>query len=431
MKRTKIIATIGPASREVETLVEMIKAGVNVARLNFSHGSYASHAKLIQNIRQASKITNTPIGIIQDLSGPKLRLGEFEDLELHVGDHVVLGNSGIPVQRTIWNWIKAGQTILLDDGLIELLATKTYPDSVEAKVIIGGKVISHKGVSLPGVKMELPILSEKDLDDLEFGIKSDVDFVALSFVKTDKDIARLRKAIKKYTKKNIPVISKIETPEAIKNMNKIIEASDVIMVARGDLALNMPQASTPVVEKEIVEKCVNCGTPVIMATEMLGSMTRNPRPTRAELSDVANAVIDHVDCLMLATETAFGNYPVKTVATMRDIIEKTEESPLDDYDEKTKNKLIHQLHNAHLRAVVVDSLEMANRISRFRVEIEIIFLSKSKEHLRLSSILWGVTPVFLLGSPTKVLKEQGLIKKGQKYLNASKSPSSVKVLSMG
>src|SRR3989338_5413781 len=210
-KKTKIIATIGPASKDVDTLIQMIKSGMNVCRLNFSHGTYTSHAATIKNIRTAAAQTKTIVGILQDLSGPKLRLGEFKEKNLLEGEHVVLGNHGTPVARHIWEWIKTGQSILIDDGLVELLATKINPDSVEARVIVGGKISSHKGVNLPGIKVDLPVLSEKDIADLEFGLKMGVDFVAQSFVKTAADIKNLKSKIKNFGSK-ATVIAKIETP---------------------------------------------------------------------------------------------------------------------------------------------------------------------------------------------------------------------------
>lgn len=422
------MATIGPASADTETLQKMIKAGMNVARLNFSHGDLNSHTKIINNIRLASRLANTPVAIMQDLSGPKLRLGEFSDQTLKIGEHITLGQGGIPVARYIWDWIKPGQTILLDDGLVELVTLKVNEDSVETKVLVGGKIISHKGVSLPGVKVDLPAISEKDLIDLEFGLKIGVDFVAMSFVKTAKDLEKLRQAMRKLTGRTVPVVSKIETPEAVKNIDEIILASDVIMVARGDLALNIPQEKEAVAQKEIVAKCVSTGTPVIMATQMLDSMIRNPRPTRAELSDVANAVIDHVDAVMLSGETAFGQYPVKAVQTLSDIILETEKSHFDDYvhDEnvgKKKNlsaadKLVHVMINAHLRAIVVSDYELSRNISRFRPEIKIIFVSKNEQELRQATILWGVEPIFGSPNSSKPLINCSLLKPGQKYLSA-------------
>jgi len=327
-KQTKIIATIGPASVSREVLADMIRAGMDVARLNFSHGTYAWHAKAIEHIRAVAKELKHPVAILQDLSGPKLRLGEFKTKHLTAGHRVVFGHAGIPVSQPIWEWIKAGQTVLIDDGLVELVVTEVHEDGFTGKVTFPGVVSSHKGVSLPGISVHLPSLSEKDLADLEFGVKMNVDYVALSFVKTSFDVVHLRQHIQKLTKRKIKVISKIETPEALENIEKIIEASDEIMIARGDLALNINQAMVPVAQKNITKLCRAAKKPVIVATQMLDSMIHNPRPTRAEISDVANAVIDHASAVMLSGESAFGDYPVKTVETMSEIIIKAEKSRL-------------------------------------------------------------------------------------------------------
>jgi pyruvate kinase len=258
----------------------------------------------------------------------------------------------------------------------------------------------------------------------------------MSFVKTAKDLSALRQAMKKLAGKTVPIVSKIETPEAVKNIDEIIKISDVVMVARGDLALNIPQGKEAVAQKQIVTKCVASGTPVIMATQMLDSMIHNPRPTRAEISDVANAVIDHVDCVMLSGESAFGQYPLKAVQTMSEIITETEKSQFDDYVHSEKfdqkkllmavDKFVHAVVKAHLRAIVVSNYELAQKISRFRPETKIIFASKNAPALRLATVLWGVVPVFASSNITKVIKDLGMLKSGQKYLsvvNTSKGAS--------
>ncbi len=440
MKQTKIIATIGPASQDAETLSQMIKAGMNVARLNFSHGTYANHALLMENIRKAAKKHNTYVGIMQDLSGPKLRLGEFKDIMVKPGQILVLGHGGIPVQKEIWKWIKPGQSILIDDGLIEVIATKIHPDAVESRVVSGGKLISHKGVSLPGVKVDLPSISEKDLTDLEFGLKMGVDFVAISFIKTADDINKLRAIIKRFTKRFVPIVAKIETPEALKNFDAIMHASDVIMVARGDLGLNVQQAYEPVAQKKIVYKSFMHGKPVIMATQMLESMINNPRPTRAELSDVANAVIDHVDCLMLSGESAFGKYPVKTVETMSQVIKQVELSPYDDYKHSENAKhsksavlahnLMHFLKHSRGVAIAVSDIELAHQLSSFRPEFPIAFFSHKEDLLRRASILWGVRPFLMKGTVSGMLKNAGVVHPGKRYLDATSHSWSATVVSL-
>lgn len=440
-KRTKIIATIGPASHDKETLTTMVKAGMNVARFNFSHGTYASHSKLIANIRAVEKKLRTSVGIIADLSGSKLRLGEFKTRVLKKDEHIVLGAHGIPVQRHIWQWVKPGQTILIDDGLVELVATKINPDSVESKVLAGGTIISHKGVSLPGVKVDLPVLSEKDLQDLEFALKMGVDYLAMSFVKSAADIKYLKSKIKKIAGRNVPVIAKIETAQALKNINQIIKEADAIMVARGDLALNIAQELVPVAAKNIVKKCIASGTPVIMATQMLESMTHNPRPTRAEMSDVANAVIDHVDCVMLSGETAFGDYPLKSVETMSRIIAQAELSHFDDLrlhkqdfvnfkskDEVLAYHLLDITRHSRTNTLVVGSLQFAKLLSRFRQEHRIIFVTKNEKDLRQACLLWSVAPVKFTGSVASTLKNLDLVKKGERFLNFSHSSAHIQLM---
>ncbi len=432
-KKTKIIATIGPASQNIEILVDMIQGGMDVARLNFSHGTYANHSTLIRHIRQASAKTHKHVAILQDLSGPKLRLGEFHDKVLKKGQHVVLGQHGIPVGQPIWQWVKPGQTILIDDGLVELIATKVHEDGLEAKVTVPGPIKSHKGVSLPGVAVKLPALSEKDLADLEFGIAMNVDFVAMSFVKTATDITNLRQKIRKLTKRYISIVAKIETPEALKNIDKIIEASDVIMVARGDLALNISQELVPLAQKNIVKKCLHYNRPVIVATQMLDSMIHNPRPTRAEISDVANAVLDHVDCVMLSGESAFGDYPVKTVETMAQICEQTEKSPLDHYHhsshlEHEADKQLIKVHNlihfgvhAQINALIVSDLGLARGLSHFRPGFQVILAANNEHEAKMAGVLWGVAAVMVKANIHGVLKHHDLVKPGDRIMDATKA----------
>jgi len=326
MRNTRIIATIGPASENAETLKQLVQAGMNVARLNFSHGDFEEHGKRVATIRELEKKLKTKLRIFQDLGGPKLRLGEFKDKTVKIGDNVVFGKNGIPVQKPIWNWIKKGQVVLIEDGIIELIATKVNKTGFEAKVVVSGTLKMKKGVSLPGIRVDLPALSEKDMNDVVFAVQNKLDAVALSFVKTADDIKHLRKVIAKYTPEKLPIIAKIETVEALENIRSIVKEADVIMVARGDLGLNVDQHAVPLYQKNIIGLCHKMGKKVIVATQMLDSMIGNPRPTRAEVSDVANAVIDGADAVMLSGETAFGKYPVMTVKTMANIIEQTEKS---------------------------------------------------------------------------------------------------------
>jgi len=441
MKKTKILATIGPACGDVQTLKQMMEAGMTAARLNFSHGNFASHAKSMEMIREAAASLNIHVPIIQDLSGPKLRLGEFKEKTVKEGQHVVLGHNGIPVQKEIWKWIKPGQPILLDDGVIELVATKVKALGVECSVVVPGVIKSNKGVSLPGVKVDLPSLSQKDLDDLEFGVKSGVDFVALSFVQKAQDITNLRKRIDKMTDRKVRIIAKIETIDALKNLDAIIKASDAVMIARGDLALNVPQQLVPVYQKKISRDCQRAGVPVIVATQMLDSMTANPRPTRAEISDVANAVLDLVDCTMLSGETAFGKYPVKVIETMTSIVTEVEKNPLverrghaerrsHDYEYKSAilaHSVVHVASHVKAAVMVAGSYDMAVALSRFRPDCPIALLSEDEGELRHGGIVWGVIPHVKSANTESLIRKMGLVRKGERYVDATEAEFSASI----
>lgn len=444
MKRTKIIATIGPACADPEILKQMMQSGMSAARLNFSHGTFASHTKSMELIREVSKDLGVHIPIIQDLCGPKLRLGEFKEKTVVEGELVVFGHNGIPVQKEIWKWIKSGQPVLIDDGAVEVIATKVKAVGFEASVVVPGVIKSNKGVSLPGIKVDLPALSEKDLSDLEFGVKSGVDYVALSFVKTAKDILNLRKEIKKHTDRKVKVIAKIETIDALKNLDAIIEVTDAVMIARGDLALNIPQQMVPVYQKKISYDCERAGVPVIVATQMLDSMISNPRPTRAEMSDVANAVVDMVDCVMLSGETAFGKYPLKVIETMTSIITEVEKTPLLEKKKHVEHNntesqyksailahsLVHMSDEIQASAFVVASFEMAVAISRFRPSCPIILISQEEGMLREANLVWGIMPQSESGEVKTILKHLGLAKKGQRYIDATDVAFSASILTI-
>lgn len=333
MKRTKIIATIGPASSEKRVLKLMIKNGVNIARLNFSHGSYENHALLIKNIRAVAKQLRRKVLILQDLQGPKIRVAQLsKPIIVRSGQTIIIGKD-FSLDFDVSTLIKVKQRILIEDGLIELQVKKIKPGVITCQVITGGKVQSHKGVNIPDASIPLSTLTSKDLQDLEFGIKQKVDLVALSFVRNAQDIAQLKQRMRKLqtsTKKIPQIVAKIERKEAVKNLKSIVKVVDWVMVARGDLGVEMPDFEVPVIQKDIIALCHKLKKPVIVATQMLDSMIRNPRPTRAEASDVANAVIDRADAVMLSGETATGKYPAEAVLEMRKIIEDTEASPYDD-----------------------------------------------------------------------------------------------------
>ncbi len=408
MKKTKIVCTLGPASQSIKILTEMVKAGMNVARLNFSHGDHTNHALLIRNIRQVSARLGIPVAIMQDLHGPKIRVHEMkEPLTVKIGQEVVIGRD-FKLDAEVIRSIRPRQRILIEDGLIELEVKRVGGGKAYCVVLSPGKIQSRKGVNLPRTKLKIPSLSVKDIDDLKFGLKQDVDFVAISFVRSKTDVVKLKKLIGKYNPKNLlppKIIAKIEKPEAVKNFDGILKEADGIMVARGDLGVEMPESQVPIIQKTIIQKCLKASKPVIVATQMLDSMIRNPRPTRAEVSDVANAVIDQTDCVMLSGETAFGRYPVKAVQQMAKIIEVTEKSVflptrrhlLDKAISKTEAvaESVSELSDQTKARVVVgatDSGFTAREIAHERPNVaSIVMLTPQPKVLRQMCLLWGVS----------------------------------------
>ncbi len=330
-RKTKIIGTIGPVSESVDMLVQLIKAGLDVVRLNFSHGTHEAHAQTIANVMEARRRTGYDIPILQDLQGPRIRLGclPVEPLHLATGSDVILSfqkniPGAIPTDyEALAHDVVAGDRILIDDGLIELKVQSTDGIIITCRVITGGPITSHKGMNLPGVRVSAGALTEKDLDDLTFGLAQGVDVVALSFVRQADDVRQLKEEIARRGG-DVWVIAKIERGEAIDQIHEIIQASDLVMVARGDLGVELPGEKVPVLQKMIIAECNRCSTPVITATQMLESMVSAQRPTRAELTDVANAVLDGTDLVMLSAETSVGHYPVETVAMMDRIIREAE-----------------------------------------------------------------------------------------------------------
>jgi pyruvate kinase len=298
----------------------MIKAGMNVARLNFSHGTYASHALLLKNIALASSKTRISVAIMQDLQGPKIRVKELKrPLPLKPGQKVILGKD-FNIDIDISASVKPGQSIFIQDGLIELKIEGVNGRLVHCTAVNAGKIQSHKGVNLPNIKLNVPSLTAKDIKDLHWGLKKNFDMVAISFVRSADDIAFLKKEIKKANGRKRKIVAKIEKPEAVKNIDSIIKASDFIMIARGDLGVEVPEEQVPLIQARIVKKCNRARKPVIVATQMLESMVVNPRPTRAEVEDVADAAVEKADYVMLSEETAFGKYPVEAVREMRKIV---------------------------------------------------------------------------------------------------------------
>ena len=443
MKRTKIVCTLGPASDQKRMIKKMIKSGMNVARLNLSHNVHSYHKKVIQNVRLVSKELKIPVGIILDLQGPRIRLGDLpeEGIKLIKGKKVVLTTADvlknkIPVTyKNMHKDVKAGQRILIADGLIELLVEKVVKQDLHCKVISGGMISSHKGINLPDTAVSLPALSEKDKKDLAFGMRNNVDFVALSFVRNAREVKSLKRLITKHARelkrKVLPkIIVKIERNEALENFDEILKATDAVMVARGDLGIELPAEQVPIKQKQIIEKCLQSAKPVIVATQMLDSMIQNPRPTRAEVSDVANAVIDHADAVMLSGETANGKYPLQSVKMMNNIIEQAEESAYDDlvlqtqikkYDSSLQAagaaaKLLSEKTNAGLILGATISGYTARVISRYRPELPIVVSCTEDMVVRQLALTWGVR-AFKLGMADNLEK---LIKKGIDYLKKNK-----------
>lgn len=430
----------------------MTEAGMDVARLNFSHGTYDNHALLIRNIRTAASNKERPVAILQDLQGPRIRLGELpeEGVVLKAGSRATLSTainkmllSKLPVTYgELHQDVKSGQRILIDDGLIELKILDVQGEEIHCKVIIGGTVISHKGMNLPDSEISIPALTRKDVEDLQFGIDQRVDLVALSFVKSASDVKHLRQLLKKYQPKKetaVQIVVKIEKHEAVKNFDGILEAADGVMIARGDLGIEMPAEEVPLIQKGLIKKCLEASKPVIVATQMLDSMVRNSRPTRAEVSDVANAVIDHTDAIMLSAESATGKYPVKAVKYMDDIAARTEASAYNDLDlenlinlQAKQNELTYRLALAlqgqpKISAAIVatKSGRSARLLSRLRPEIPIWAFTNDSAVAHQLNLSFGVFPLQvkrkldpnnLATHATDVVKKMKLIKKGQYVL---------------
>jgi len=415
MRKVKILCTIGPATSGVDNLVKLIDRGMNAARLNFSHGTHESHLKTIKDIREAAKRTGKIIAVIQDLQGPKIRTGKVKDgaVILNDGADFIITVDDVEIgtaekvgttYKNLINEVHAGNTILLDDGYLILSVVKVEGNDIHTKVVKGGVLRDHKGIITPGVASDAPSLSEKDIEDLKFGLEAGVDMVALSFVRSEKDVIELR-AMMKVLGRVVPIISKIERYEGVEDIVDIINESDAIMIARGDLGLEMPAEQVPVLQKEIIKKCNYYGKPVIIATQMLESMISNPRPTRAEASDVANAVIDGGDCVMLSGETSIGKYPFEAVEYMNKIINTVENKYLSDkggYDREYHSQFIISESLGRSACVSADTIGAkaivtitgsgytAMNISKFKPVQSVIAFTRNTEAAHFFSIVRGV-----------------------------------------
>jgi len=429
MRKTKIVATIGPASDSVEVVKELLTEGINVARLNFSHGSHQEHKQRIDKIRQASEESGIPVAIMVDTKGPEIRTKELENgkVELQSGQTFILApgdflgnNDKVAITYDqLANDVKKGDYILIDDGLIELEVISINGPEVVCKVINSGILKNKKGINLPGISTNLPSITEKDEQDILFAIENDVEFIAASFIRKALDVLYIRDILERYQSK-ILIISKIESSEAVANIDEILEVSDGIMVARGDLGVEIPPEQVPIVQKQIIKKCNEAGKPVVTATQMLDSMQRNPRPTRAEASDVANAIIDGSDAVMLSGETAAGDYPVQSVRIMSQIAMTTEAANI---YKNNLNKINHQQSatrsitsslsyavtnvSAQLNAkAIVTSTSSgftARMVSKYRPLAEIVAVTPCPLVSKQLLLSWGVKP--FLGKETNTTDE--------------------------
>jgi pyruvate kinase len=411
-RKTKIVATVGPASSSPKMLQHLMQSGVDIFRLNFSHGENSEKQKLVEQIREVSDRLGRDVGILADLQGPKIRTGKMKGnvMPLTRGDEVtittadILGGDGLipTIYRELPRDVRPGSRILLDDGLLEFKVLSISGNDVRCSVVTGGILKNNKGINLPGVKVSAPCLTEKDLADLQFCLTVDIDYIALSFVRTAEDVEELKRIIS-ASGRQIPVVAKIEKPEALRNFNKILAVTDAVMVARGDLGVEVQPEKVPVYQKRIIEACNRAGKPVITATQMLDSMIQNPRPTRAETSDVANAIIDGTDAVMLSAETASGDYPLEAVETMVRIamevehtgfMRRPEHAP--DHTRGIAQAVAESACSAggalKAKAIVVftQSGSTAALISSFRPTTPIIAFTNSQEIRQRLALFWGV-----------------------------------------
>ncbi len=460
-KRTKIVATIGPASDTFEAMVELVKAGVNVFRLNFSHGSHESKAAIIDTITRINETLPYNIAILADLQGPKLRVGEIENnaLEINPGDILTFTNTKCVGTReriyvsypNLHQDVITGNTIMIDDGKLEVKVVKILPNKdVQVEVVMGGILSSKKGLNLPDTRISLPALTEKDLADLDFILDHKVDWIALSFVREVKDIIGL-KQILKARKSKAKVIAKIEKPEAVDNIREIILESDGIMIARGDLGVELPVEKVPLIQKEIIRKCMHRAKPVIVATQMMESMIDRVKPNRSEITDVANAVLEGADALMLSGETATGQHPTLVIQTMTKIILEIERTA---YDYNRDDILAPQPHSpsfmsdalcysacklaADVKADALIGMTQSGytgfMLSSYRPKSLLYIFSKEKSLINQLSLSWGVRAIFyseeeslddIIFDQINILKERGFIKTGDVVVNTGSTPVSL------
>ena len=460
MKKTKIVATIGPATESEEMLTKMLKAGMNVMRLNFSHGDFAEHQMRVNNLRSAMKKSGMRAAILQDLSGPKIRLGEFyqDRVELKTGDKIVITTEKIvgDEKRVSINYlefpkeVKPGDKVMVDDGKKQFEVLSIKGNEVTCKIIVGGNTKGRRGVNLPDTDISMSCLTEKDLKDVEFGIKNKVDFIALSFVRKPSDIVELREILKKK-KCNAQIIAKIETPQAVKNIDEIISLVDGLMIARGDLAIEVPYQKVPGYQKMMIQKCNDAGKPVITATQMMESMIKSPVATRAEVSDVANAILDGTDAVMLSEETTLGEFPIHAVTVMATVAAEIEanypereivrvgvngETKISDSITSSVVKTSHDV-GAKVIVALTDSGFTARMVSRHKPQATILALTSHEETSNKLCLSFGCKSVTVprydsIKDVVKMVREyclkEKLVKKGDKVVVVGGVPFNTKGL---
>ncbi|RAK07140.1 pyruvate kinase [Halanaerobium saccharolyticum] len=425
MRKTKIVCTLGPATNDKEIIKEVVEAGMDVARMNFSHGDHAEHKQRMDMVKAAEKETGKTVGIMLDTKGPEIRTGEMkgDKIQLEAETELVITKEDVEgttemisvSYKDLAQDMEAGNKILIDDGLIELEVTAIDGEDVVTRVVNGGELGSRKGVNLPGVKVSLPALTEKDISDIRFGVEQGIHFIAASFVRKANDVIEIRKILEESGNEDIFIIAKIENQEGVENLDAILEVADGIMVARGDLGVEIPAEKVPIVQKIMIRKCNEASKPVITATQMLDSMIRNPRPTRAEASDVANAIYDGTDATMLSGESAAGKYPVESVKTMAQIAKEVENS--ESYKEKFAGKYefaadsvttaislatCQTAEELGAEAVITSTGSglTARTVSKYRPQTPIIAVTPNKRVLHQLAMTWGVSPLLAARSST-------------------------------
>lgn len=454
-RKVKIICTMGPACWEEETISELVVSGMNVARLNFSHGDYASHTRTIDNVRKVEERLRRPVATLLDTKGPEIRTGmlpNHEKIQLESGKEFYLffeaveGNAdGVHVDYPdLYKEVSVGQEIFIDDGSLLLSVEALDPAAIKCRVLVGGELGEKKGVNVPGANLSVPTLTDKDISDIRWGVEHKVDYIAVSFVRTKEDILGVRKVLEEHLGES-KIIAKIETRQSVQNIDEILAVVDGIMVARGDLGVEMPTEDVPMVQKEIIEKCRSQGKPAIVATQMLDSMIRNPKPTRAEASDVANAVIDGADAVMLSGETASGRYPVASVKIMNKILMRTEEN-LREWQRTPKiffncgevadavSRAARDISETVCAAAILSltrSGATARMVSKYRPDCPVIALTPSFSTWRELALVWGVYPLICpfttdveesVSNSLSIVQEEGLIKGGDNVVFTSGIP---------